>query len=324
MISVKKTKITRVETTGNLSTFSISPLPKGYGHTFGTALRRVLLSSIASHGITSVKINGVTHEFSTLSGVSDDILSVLLSLKNIAFKVNTLEPVELYLRKKGSGKDLTPVLASDFEKNSKVEIVNPDYVITHINSDVEIELSITIERGYGYILNNEAQREEVENLPLDPSFSPIKLVNYTVGSARVGKDTELDDLLISITTDGTLSPDEALTIALDILKESFVALRETSNDIIEPNSLVIELDSMARDMDTAKDEIKTKTNMPVSEMKLSTRLLNTLTRAGINDFMQLSYMTESEIENIRGLGSKSYLELLDILKEYNIKLKSKS
>ncbi len=322
MISIKKTKITQIAQSENSATYSISPLPKGYGHTFGTILRRILLSSIAGTGITSVKINNVLHEFSTIKGVSDDVLTILLSLKNIAFKLNTIESVELSLRKLGKKEGLTEVYAGDFEKNSKVEIINPEYIITTINPGTEINIVVKIERGYGYRMNNEISEDEFEFLSVDPDFSPIKLVNYTVGTARVGKDTDLDDLQISIITNGTIRPDEALTIALDILQDSFISLRSAVNDILLPEAKSVELEQEARKLrDNQGDIVKKKITLPISEMKLSTRLMNALQKCGITDLMQLSSMTEEDIENIRGLGSKSYLELLDVIKENNIKLK---
>jgi len=321
MISLKKANIVKLTEDNCSASFSISPLPKGYGSTLGTVLRRTLLSSVAGYGIVSVKINGVSHEYSTLEGVTDDVLTILLSLKNIAFKVSTLEPVELSLSKNGSKGEIVEVRASDFEKNSHVEIVNPDYIITRLTDETNLNIIVKIARGYGYEHQKDVSRDEVEALPLDTYFSPVLLVSYDIRPARVGKDTELDELVLNIKTNNTLTPEEALVIAIDVLSEGFQHLQSMSQNILDNTSVVLELNELAKQEIESSPKKTTASALKVSEMNLSTRLSNALVRSGIEDLNQLANMSEEEIANIRGLGNKSYLELLDIIRRNNIKLK---
>ncbi|RMD76729.1 DNA-directed RNA polymerase subunit alpha [Candidatus Dojkabacteria bacterium] len=323
MISLlKNSNIQKIKGQGNECEFSISPLPKGYGATLGTVLRRTLLSSIPGYGITSVKVNGVQHEYSVIEGLADDVLTILLSLKNIAFKVSVLEPVWLTLKKKGVKGKVVDVLASDFEKNSVVEIVNPDYVITKLTDDKELEISVKIERGYGYLQQKSSDRDEVESIPLDAYFCPVKLVNYNVNSVRVGKDTELDELVINIRTNGTISPEESLVIAIDTLSEGFSHLKSLSKELlVQNNSKALELNEKSKEETLKESLTDIRKPLPVSEMNLSTRIANALVKAGIDDLNKLSGMSEEEVAQIKGLGSKSYQELLEIIRKNNIKLK---
>lgn len=323
MISLNQFNIKKVNATSSKATFEIGPLPKGYGHTLGNFLRRVLLSSIAGSAITSVKIEGVEHEYSTLDGVPDDILTILLSIKNIVVVSKTLDPVTLSIDMKGKDGEVVEVKASDIEVNSNVEIINPDYVITKLTSSKsKFKAQITIERGTGYSFANEDLRKEISILPLDAAFSPVKLVSYEISSARVGKETELDQLDITVETNNAVTPEEALNVAADIVNQMTERLTELSAVLLSGDEITVSLSNQERSSmsNVILNETEKKPPLRVVDLHLSTRLTNALLKSGYDDLRKLEGLTEEELSNIRGLGNKSFLELLDTLKKYEIKL----
>jgi len=213
-ISLLKSKT--VKTEPNSTVFEFGPIFPGYGITLGHALRRVLLSCLKGSAITSVKIDGATHEFTSIKGVKEDITDLILNLKHITVKSFSEEPVILKLNKKGPG----IVKAKDFAKNSQIEILDPEYTIATLDKDGKLSMEVTVERGYGYVPVE--KRVEQEKMPLgtiaiDAIFNPIKKINYEVKNTRVGGETDYDDLIINITTNGTISPEESLKTGVDIL-----------------------------------------------------------------------------------------------------------
>lgn len=320
MISLKEFSITKTSDANNASEFVISPLPAGYGQTLGNNLRRVLLSSIPGTAITAVKINNANHEYTTLAGLSDDVLQIVLSLKNVVLNSKTDEPVVLTLKAKGKSGEVVNVTAGDIEKNADVEVINPDYVITKLSDEkATVEMSITVQRGIGYALPNEEVREEVSVLPVDAIFSPIKSVKFNVEPTRVGEEVELDKLVLTIETDGSLTPSDAMSISSNILLEMSQNFVEQTKDMIS-GKVVTTLPTKEL-VNNKKEDVQTdKEPILINDLNLSTRLTNALVRAGFDDLRKLDGFTEEEVANIRGMGEKSLVELLDILKKYEVKL----
>ncbi|BCX13493.1 MAG: DNA-directed RNA polymerase subunit alpha [Candidatus Dojkabacteria bacterium] len=318
MIDLKQFTINRTSETNDRGQFEIGPLPQGYGHTLGNILRRVLLTSIPGTAITAVKVNGVLHEYSTVDGVSDDVLALLLSVKNIVLVSKTHDTVVLKLKAKGSKDGVVEVKAGDIEKNSDVEIINPDYVITKLTGpDATLELELVVNRGVGYHLPDGEVRKEIGMLPLDANFSPVLNVSYEVVQTRVGQETELDQLNLNIVTNGAVTPIEALHVASDILNEMTSHLVEAASALLKGNEVSLVVGKASTNK---QDKEKNSTPLKVTDLDLSTRLVNALVRSGFDDLRKLEGMTEEEVANIRGMGEKSFRELIEVLKKHNINL----
>lgn len=320
MISINNFKIVKVNEAVNQADFEIGPLPQGYGITLGNILRRILLSSIPGSAITSVKIEGADHEYSTLTGIKDDVLTILLSLKNVIFHSKSDEPVILEIDVKGKNEPVE-VTAGDIVENSDVEVINKDYVITTLTSSkARFKAKLVIERGVGYKLPKEEVRQEVGMLPVDAIFSPVKLVKHNVVPTRVGNLTELDQVNVSVNTNGAITPADAMNIASNILLEMSQNFVQQTKDMtsgrVVNKPLVQPSDSKSDSVET----IDSSNKLIVAEMGLSTRLTNALLRSGFDDLNKLNGFTQEEVANIRGMGEKSLVELLDVLKKNSIKL----
>lgn len=321
MIALNQFIIKKASEKGNVATFEVGPLPKGYGYTMGVFIRRILLSSIPGSAITAVKIDGVQHEYSTLSGLSDDLLTVVLSLKNVVLVSKSLEPVVLDIDIKGKDGEVIEVKASDIQKSSEIEIINPDYVITRLTSSkTRFKAQLTVERGIGFSVGDESTRKELGMLPVDANYSPVKLVNYTVSQTRVGRETELDQLNITLETNGAVTPVEAFHTAADILNQLTVQLSKLSEQMLKGNEVTVELSQKQKLAQSVNAQVELKPELRVVDLNLSTRLANSLLKSGYDDLNKLEGLTEEELSNIRGMGSKSFTELLDLLKKYSIKL----
>lgn len=287
----------------------IEPFERGFGHTLGNALRRILLSSMPGAAITEVDIENVLHEYTAIEGVQEDVVEILLNLKQVAIRMHARDKSELSLTKKGPG----PVLASDISVDHDVEIVNPDLVIAHLTSAGELRMMLTVERGRGY--RPVAQRVDIEGQPstpigrlqLDASFSPIRRVNYNVEAARVEQRTNLDKLIIDIETNGTIDPEEAVRRAGAILIDQlgvFVDLQrkdETGDDAAE----------------TPVDPILVR---PVDELELTVRSANCLKAENINYIGDLVQRTEVELLRTPNLGKKSLTEIKEVLESHGLAL----
>lgn len=320
MISLSEFTINKSEEKDNSAVFEIGPLPTGYGFTLGNILKRVLISSIPGAAITAVKINGVQHEYSTLDGISDDILNILLSLKNVVFLTKTEEPVTLTLKTQGAKKGVVEVKAGDIDKNSDIEVINTDYVITRITDEkTKLDMEIKVERGVGYRLPDEHVRQEIGMLPVDAIFSPVKLVKLEVVPTRVGQQTDLDQVNMYIQTNGSLTPSDALNIASNILHEMSENFVKETKDMIS-GKVITTLPTESTEVVRENVDDEAATPILVAEMNLSTRLTNALLRAGFDDLRKLEGFTEEEAANIRGMGEKSLEELFKILKKNGINL----
>ncbi len=320
MISLNQFNIKKTSDKNGVATFEIGPLPKGYGHTLGIYLRRVLLSSIPGSAITAVKIDGVQHEYSTLEGLSDDILTIVLSLKNVVVVSKSLDPVVLEIDVKGK-EGVVEVTAGDIAANSEVDVVNPNYIITKLTgAKSKFKAQLTVERGVGYSLANEDVRKELSMLPVDAGFSPVKLVNYEVVSTRVGQETDLDQLNLTIQTNAAVTPIEALHVAADILNQATNHLFSLTEQMLSGDEITVELNQKQKSTQAAAAVMPSRPELRVVDLNLSTRLTNALLKSGYDDLNKLEGLTEEELSNIRGMGSKSFNELVDIVKKYSIKL----
>lgn len=322
MISLSEFTITKEEIKDNEFKFTFTPLPQGYGHNIGNLMRRVLLSSVPGSAVTSVKIKGAQHEYSTIEGVADDTLTVLLNLKNIVILGKTEDKVEITLKTKGKKGQVTEVKAGDFDKNADVEIMNPDYVITTLTDDVDFELVATVERNVGYKLPDEKVREQVGVLPVDAIFSPVVNVKYEVQPTRVGQKSELDELVMSVKTNGAITPSDALSIASSIVNDMASSLVQQTEDMISGKVLTsVPTEEIGKSSQIlSDDEEEEDKSILVSDLGLSTRLTNALLRSGFDDLRKLEGFTVEEVENIRGMGEKSLVELKETLKDKGVKL----
>lgn len=289
---------------------ALQPLERGYGDTLGNALRRILLSSMEGYAIREVEIDGVVHEYSSIEGVQEDVVDILLNLKEVAFIVNDREEVYLMLDKSEAG----VVKAGDFALEHGVEIVNPDHVIAHLSPGHRLKIRAKIMRGRGYQLagiaehNDEDQVEKpVGVLQLDASYSPVKRVAYTVENARLGQRTDLDKLIISLETNGTISAEDAIRQSASILQlqlSAFVDLREEKR----------------RHQDHRQDDIDPVLLRPIEELELTVRSANCLKAENIHYVGDLVQYTEVELLKTPNLGKKSLTEIKTVLASHSLSL----
>src|SRR5215213_8138256 len=308
-------KITHEEVDANHGIFAIEPLDRGFGYTFGNSLRRVLLSSLEGAAVTSVKIEGVAHEFTTLPGVREDVTDILLNFKNLICRLHGESPeIEVRLSKRGAG----PVKASDIEAPAELEILNPDLEIANLSDKGKLEVTLTIGRGRGYVPAelNRGPEHTIGVIPIDSIFSPVRRVAYDVEAARVGQRTDYDKLRIDITTDGSIDPKEALGQAAEILIRQLAIF--TDIEKIEgfgesaalPSDGGAPVESLAHGME----------NFPIEELELGVRSYNCLKRVGIETIGDLVTKTESELAAIPNFGKKSIEEVKETLQAHGLGL----
>lgn len=294
----------------NSATFAIEPLHTGYGMTLGNSLRRVLLSSIAGAAITSFKIEGATHEFTTVNGVKEDVVDIMLNLKGVRFRVFGNDVQALRIVKKGKG----PVTAKDIQVNADVEIVNPDHVIATIDDDkASLTMDITVETGRGYRTVEEgAAKKASDHVAVDAIFSPVMRVRYKVENTRVGQMTDLDKLLITVDTDGSISPRDAFEEASAILVNQYTALAgQTRVEAAAP--LTTNEASITESGDDAP-ELMT----PIEDLNLSARTTNALINNDIHTLKDLFSLSDSELRELKGFGSKALDEVKDKMAEMEL------
>lgn len=289
----------------NQARVTLEPLERGFGHTLGNALRRILLSSMPGCAITKVKIEGVLHEYSTIEGVQEDVIEILLNLKGIAFKLHgdTKDEVELRLEKTGLG----AVKASDIQLESTAEIANPDHIIAHVTQpNAELKMTLTLARGRGYepastrMTGENREAASIGHLQLDASFSPIRRVTYNVESARVENRTDLDKLVIDVETNGTLDAEEAIRRSATILAEQLYVF--------------VDLKGQERPSEAKKETgIDPMLLRPVDELELTVRSANCLKAENIYYIGDLIQRTEMELLKTPNLGKKSLTEIKDVL-----------
>lgn len=298
--------------------FTISPLPPGYGMTLGNAIRRVLLSSLPGAAVTAVKFHGVSHEFSTMRGVKDSVLDIILNLKLLAARKTTKEPSMCKLNVSREG----VVTARDIQCPSDVEILNPDLYITTLDSkSTKLQIEIRIEKGVGY-LPASSRKEDVTDAELilvDAVFTPTRKVRYEVENTRVGQMTNLDKLTIEIQTNGSIAPEDSLLFASDILKSYFGLLNQDGVKV-EPEFMTDFTKVMEKEKEESETKPKSDAYTPIEILGLSPRTLNALINGGIGSIEQLVQCTPSKLANFRGFGKKALTEVEAALKTRSLSL----
>jgi len=294
-----------IEKKGNKATFEIEALYPGYGVTIGNSLRRVLFSSLPGAAVTQVKIKGVSHEFSTIPGVMEDIISILLNLKQLRFRVFSDEPQIGTLKIKGEKE----VKGSDFKLPPQVELINQDALVAHLtNKKAELEMEIQIEKGLGYLPVERRKKGKLEigAIALDAIFTPVRNVAFRVENMRVGERTDFDRLILEIETDGTISPEEVFYQAAEILTQHFSFLGEKfkPKEIKVPEKAEKEFDQIG-----------------VEELKISTRTLNALVKNNVKTVADLSRKSEKSLLELEGMGEKGIKEIKKALKKLGVQLK---
>jgi len=287
---------------------SLEPLERGFGHTLGNALRRILLSSMPGAAITDVQIEGVVHEYTTIEGVHEDVMDILLNLKGVAVTLHTRDDATMTLKKKGEG----VVTAGDIESDHDVEIANPNHVIAHLTSAGELEMTLKARKGRGYepVPSREGEESEthtVGGLQIDATYSPIRRVGYSVESARVEQRTDLDKLVVDIETNGTIDPEEAIRRAASILQEQLSVFVE------------LEGDQQAKQEESSQ-QIDPILMRPVDDLELTVRSANCLKAENIYYIGDLIQRTEVELLKTPNLGKKSLTEIKDVLASQGLSL----
>jgi len=311
VLGIEKPRIESLEKdeAGTYGKFVIEPLERGYGTTLGNSLRRVLLSSLPGAAVTSIKIEGVLHEFSTIPGIREDTTDIILNLKGLAIKMYGEEPQVLRIEAQGE-KELK---ASDIIAGAEIEILNPDLYIATLEPDGRLFMEMNVEKGRGYVPaeKNKKGDQAIGIIPVDSIFSPVYKVNYAVENTRVGQVTDYDRLILEVWTNGTVKPEEAVSLSAKILIDHlklFVGLTEKIND----EEAVVEEET---------DEKGRLLELPIEELELSVRSYNCLKRAGINTVEDLVQRTEDDMIKVRNLGKKSLEEVDQKLNELGLSLR---
>jgi DNA-directed RNA polymerase subunit alpha len=289
---------------GHKAKVTLEPFERGYGHTLGNALRRVLLSSMVGYAPTEVTIAGVLHEYSTVDGVTEDVVNIMLNLKGVVFRLHNRDEVTLVLRKEGEG----PVTAGDIQTPHDVEIINPDHVIAHLAQGGKLDMQIKVEKGRGYVPGNlrrfgDEPTKSIGRIVLDASFSPVKRVSYAVENARVEQRTDLDKLVMEIETNGAISPEEAIRASAKILVDQLLVFAQLEG------SEVTAFDQPTQ-RQTQFDPILLR---PVDELELTVRSANCLKAENIYYIGDLIQRTETELLKTPNLGRKSLNEIKEVL-----------
>lgn len=312
MIEIEKPKIETVELLedGTYGKFVVEPLERGYGITLGNSLRRILLSSLPGAAVTSVQIDGVLHEFSTIPGVLEDVTEIILNLKGLSLRIHSDEEKVLEIDADGEGN----VLAGDIRADSDVEILNPQMHIATLSSDARLHMRIQAGKGRGYVQLDKNKRDDqpIGVIPVDSIYTPITRVNYNVENTRVGQVTNYDKLTLEVWSDGSLRPEEAVSLAAKILNDHFllfVGLTESAKD----TEIMIEKE---------EDKKEKVLEMTIEELDLSVRSYNCLKRAGINTVQELITKTEEDMMKVRNLGRKSLEEVQEKLEELGLGLRT--
>lgn len=315
MIDIEKPKIEIAEISedNRYGKFICEPLERGYGTTFGNSLRRMLLSSLEGAAITSIRIDGVLHEFSTIPGVRDDVTNIVLNLKELCLKMAGNEPRIIRIDVEGE-KEVT---AADIICDADIEILNPDLHIATVNEDGKLKIEMTVERGRGYVPadKNKKPDDTIGVIPIDSIFSPVKRVNYTVQDTRVGNVTDYDRLILEVWTDGSLRPEEAVSKAAGILV-MHLKLFQNMDGLPEE-----EEEEEATFPEEEEDDSSKVLDMTIEDLDLSVRSFNCLKRANINTVVDLAEKTEDDMMKVRNLGRKSLEEVKKKLEELGLTLK---
>ena len=303
------------EEDGRYAKFIVEPLERGYGTTLGNSLRRVLLSSLPGCAVTAIKVDGIVHEFSSVDGVKEDIIEIILNLKKLAIQniSESDEPKKAYIEAKGNG----VITAADIKVDADVTIMNPDQHIATIagGKDSTLNIELTLKRGRGYVgvdKNKQAEQGNIGTIPVDSIYTPVERVNFTVEDTRVGQTTDFDKLILEVWTNGTITAEDSVSLGSAIMSEHlnlFVNLTENAKRA----EIMVEKDS------TKKEKVM---ELTIEELDLSVRSYNCLKRAGINLVEDLANKTEEDMMKVRNLGRKSLEEVLNKMKELGLELVS--
>jgi DNA-directed RNA polymerase subunit alpha len=310
LIEIEKPKIECIESTedNTFGKFVVEPLERGYGITLGNSLRRILLSSLPGVAVTSIKIDGVLHEFSTVPGVIEDVTEIILNVKNISMKLFSDGPKVVYIDADGEG----PVTAGDIKADSDVEILNPDLHICTLNGENRFYMELVLNKNRGYIPaeKNKQTGQPIGIIPVDSIYTPVRKVNYTVENTRVGQITDYDKLTLEVWTNGSIKPDEAISLGAKIMSEHL-------NLFIDLSDHAKHTEIMVEKEETMKEKVL---EMTIEELDLSVRSYNCLKRAGINTVEDLTNKTEEDMMKVRNLGRKSLEEVLQKLNALGLSL----
>ena len=291
--------------------FELEPLERGFGTTIGNALRRVMLSSLPGSAISSIRIDGVLHEFQTIDGVYEDVTTIILNLKGVVFKNHSNEPKTVRINATKEGE----VTAGDIEHDSDIEVINKDKVIAHLSKGASLNMEMTVTNGRGYVKSEENKKihdiKKAGTIAIDSLYSPIERVSYEVGNARVGQDESYDKLILDVWTNGSIKPEEAIALASRILIEHFTLLTDLST-IADVTGMMIEKteDPKVKALETS-----------IEDLDFSVRAYNCLKRAGIHTLQDLVNKSESDMMKIRNLGKKSLKEVLDKIRDMGLILR---
>ena len=303
MVEIEKPRIESNEKDGDISygKYVVEPLEHGYGTTLGNALRRILLSSLPGTAVTTIKIAGVQHEFSTIPGVKEDVTQIVLNVKGITAKLHSPGTKRVYIQASGEGE----VTAGDIKADGEVEILNPELHIATLSADATLNMELTLSHGRGYVPadRNKPEQTIIGVIPVDSLYSPVNRVNYTVENTRVGNMTDYDKLTLEVWTDGTISARDAVSLGAKILCDHLVLFTDLS-DTVGTRSTVVEKP------ETQRDKVL---EMTIEELDLSVRSFNCLKRANINTVEDLISKTEDEMMKVRNLGRKSLEEVINKL-----------
>lgn len=309
MIEFEKPNITKVDESTNYGKFVVEPLERGYGTTLGNSLRRILLSSLPGAAVSSIQIDGVLHEFSTIDGVLEDVTQIILNIKKLALKMNTDEDKNIEIDVNGPAK----VTAADIVTDPDVEVLNPEQYICTVADGGHFHVRMTVKKGHGYVAADQNKSDDmpIGVLPIDSIFTPISRVNYQVESTRVGRRNDFDKLTLDVWTNGSISPREAISLAAKILTEHldiFVNLTDEAKNA----------EIMVEKEETHKEKML---EMTIEELDLSVRSYNCLKRAGINTVQELTNKTEADMMKVRNLGRKSLEEVKNKLADLGLGLR---
>ena len=309
MIEIEKPRIEQAELTDNYGKFIVEPLERGYGITLGNALRRILLSSLPGTAVTSVHIDGVLHEFSTIDGVVEDTVDIVLNLKKLLVKLHTDEPVTIRVEADQEG----PLLAGDIIPDPSVEILNPELVIATLQKGAKLNMDITVAKGRGYVSaeGNKSPDHPIGLIPVDSIFTPVTKAIYHIEDTRVGQITDYDRLVLEVWTNRTIAPDSAVSLAAKILMEHIKLFTDLTESVGSVEIMV----------EKEEESIDRLMEMTVEELDLSVRSYNCLKRAGINSVDELVRKTEEDMMKVRNLGKKSLQEIKEKLGDLGLSLR---
>ncbi|WP_033827265.1 DNA-directed RNA polymerase subunit alpha [Bacillus andreraoultii] len=311
MIEIEKPKIETVEISDDAKygKFVVEPLERGYGTTLGNSLRRILLSSLPGAAVTSIQVDGVLHEFSTIEGVVEDVTTIILNLKKLALKIYSDEEKTLEIDMSGAG----VVTAADINHDSDVEILNPDLHIAELAANGKLRMRLTAKRGRGYIVADENKRDDqpIGVIPIDSIYTPVSRVSYYVENTRIGQSADYDKLMFEVWTDGSIGPKEAISLAAKILMEHLNIFVDLTDEAVNAEIMV----------EKEEDQKEKVLEMTIEELDLSVRSYNCLKRAGINTVQELANKTEEDMMKVRNLGRKSLEEVKAKLDELGLSLR---